>query len=413
MRKPYSADRSKGVPAAPRPRRAAKWLPGVLAGAVLSLWTAPPGATAASSTRLVDRGNAAYAAGKYDEALDRYREASIDAPESAQIAFDRGAAYYRKGDFAKAAEFFKQAALKARDVKLEAKSKYNLGNAAFREAQRQQDSDLKASLEACRRSIEHYHDALELDPEYRRAAENIEVVRLTMKAILDKIKKQEEEAKQHQQAQQGAQKALKQLIEKQQQALDRSRALTKRRDSTHRAERSKEIGKLASQQRQIENETRSVSRNLTKGAQKPPKAPSPAEEARRHLDQAAKDQDAAAGKLDQKQSAAAQPDQEAALKELKQAQSALKQQGPQAGGQKKQAQQGQGGRKNQPASSPQASPQQAPPTKPQAQPSGGRQPPQLAQTNDSAQDILEEEKENRERRRMPMAGGYRPVDKDW
>jgi len=49
-----------------------------------------PSAFAASARALVSQGNAAYAKGQYQEALDAYGKASVDDPESAPILFDQG-----------------------------------------------------------------------------------------------------------------------------------------------------------------------------------------------------------------------------------------------------------------------------------------------------------------------------------
>ena len=103
---------------------------------------------AAAPQRVIAKGNAAYHAGKYDEALSHYEEASVDTPESPYIYFNQGAVYYQMGDLAKAKESFEKAAVKTRDTDLEVHAKFNLGNTAFREAERQQDSDLEKSLAA-------------------------------------------------------------------------------------------------------------------------------------------------------------------------------------------------------------------------------------------------------------------------
>ena len=105
-------------------------------------------AHAASGADLVAEGNRAYQREDYEKALAAYDRASVEAPEAPQIYFNKGAVYYMQGDYTKAREMFEQAALKAKDLELEAGSQYNLGNCAFRESERQRDSDLKKSLAA-------------------------------------------------------------------------------------------------------------------------------------------------------------------------------------------------------------------------------------------------------------------------
>jgi Ca-activated chloride channel homolog len=155
-------------------------------------------AHAASTAELVSKGNSLYLAGKYDEALSAYEEASVKAPESPRLYFNKGAAYYRKENYDKAKEAFENAALKTKDVNLEAMARFNLGNCSFSQAQRQKDSDLNEMLEACQTAIRHYQEALKLDPGLKEAAENIEVVRLVMKNIMDEINKRKEAAEKNQ-----------------------------------------------------------------------------------------------------------------------------------------------------------------------------------------------------------------------
>jgi len=146
-----------------------------------------------SPGKLIKEGNRSYASGNYDDALSSYDEASVEAPEMPRIYFNRGTVFYQKQDYAGAAAAFEQAALKTRDIRLEARSKFNLGVCSFREAERQMDSDLNKALEACRKSVQYFQETLTLDPGFNDAAENIEIVRLKIKDILDKMKNQQEE----------------------------------------------------------------------------------------------------------------------------------------------------------------------------------------------------------------------------
>lgn len=180
-----------------------KSLPSVLI-ILVGFFLIPAQGWASSASKLVNEGNTAFAMRKYDRALEAYEKAALDAPESAYIYFNKGAAYYRKKDYAKAAAAFEQAALKSKDIKLEAQSKFNLGVCSFREAEQQRNGDLNKVLAACEKSIRYFQEALKLDPQFKEAAENIEVVRLTMKSILDEIKKQKEAAHKQQKARQKA-----------------------------------------------------------------------------------------------------------------------------------------------------------------------------------------------------------------
>ena len=78
-----------------------------------------------------------------------------------------------------------------------------------------QDSDLKKALEECNKSIRHYQEALALDPGFHQAAENIELVRLVLKTILDEINRQKKAQEQQNEAMQRAAEQLKELISRQ------------------------------------------------------------------------------------------------------------------------------------------------------------------------------------------------------
>jgi Ca-activated chloride channel family protein len=158
--------------------------------------------SAASPRSLVRQGNAEYARGNFDEALSKYEQATVELPESPHVAFNQAAAYYSRGQYDRARQAYEKAALKARDTGLESRSQFNMGNVAFRESERHRDSDLQKSLQLCEQSIRHYRQALDLDPGFSEAAENIEVARLVIKTILDEIKKQQDQQEDQQQGQQ-------------------------------------------------------------------------------------------------------------------------------------------------------------------------------------------------------------------
>jgi Ca-activated chloride channel family protein len=140
----------------------------------------------------------AYESGDYEKAQTEFTEAELKCPQCPEIAYNRGLASYRQRDFVAAREYF-NSALQTRDVNLEAKTKYNLGNVAYSEAL-EKISDLKEAIELARSAIFHYRDALELDPHDLDARANIETAQLLIKDLLDKQKQEQE--KQDQQDQQ-------------------------------------------------------------------------------------------------------------------------------------------------------------------------------------------------------------------
>ena len=142
---------------------------------------------------LVASANKALAKGAYDEALAGYEQAAKSLPDSPELAYNRGVTYYRKGELDKATEQFTKALL-TRDLSLEAKVKFNLGNCAYADALKKQ-SDLKVALERLGLAIGHYKDAIEANPEDQDARANMEMAQLLMKDLLDKQKQEQEKQK--------------------------------------------------------------------------------------------------------------------------------------------------------------------------------------------------------------------------
>ena len=135
-----------------------------------------------SAGRLVNKGNDSFDRGDLDAAAEYYDLASVKIPESPIVEFNLGNVEYMRGDFAAARSRFEAAALKSRDLTLEAQALYNIGNCAFRQGQRQADSDLEKALEFFKESVEYYSAALEKEPGMPDAAHNLEVARLLIKA---------------------------------------------------------------------------------------------------------------------------------------------------------------------------------------------------------------------------------------
>ena len=166
-----------------------------------------------SARELILLGNEAFKKDNFEEALTHYEEASVELPDSAQISFNLGTIYYSQEDYRESIEHFKQASLRSKEPALASQAKFNLGNCAFRQAQRQRDSDLKKAIEHCRESISFYQEARHLNPSYQKAAENIEIVRLYVKVLLDAQKQQEDQKKE--QDEDNLVTKLKKLIERQ------------------------------------------------------------------------------------------------------------------------------------------------------------------------------------------------------
>ena len=149
---------------------------------------------ALSPAQHVARANAALADGDFEQAMEGYRQADVLLPDLPELAYNRAIVHYRRRDFAKAREMF-TTALTTRDLELETKAKFNLGNCQYAEALETM-SNLQEAIDKLRTAIEHYRDTLELAPDDTDARANIETAQLLIEDLLDKLKKQQEQRQQ-------------------------------------------------------------------------------------------------------------------------------------------------------------------------------------------------------------------------
>lgn len=387
------------------------------------------GALAASKEKLVKKGNALFAEEKYDKALSAYDKAAADDPESPYILFNKGAALYKKEAYAEAREAFQKAALKSKDIDLEANARFNAGMCFFRKGERQKDNDLNKTLEAYKAGAASFQEALDLDPKFSEAAENIELVRLMMKSVLDEIKKQEEAAKKQQEQMKQTAEKIKQLIQKQENLLNQSRNLLKNKDSDQTmenqtpAELSEQNQAIAGAQDQLKQETTDLSKELTQQPMPMPSVGAPANQkntsdhpSRQHLDDSASEQELAVTRLADNETTAAAGHQQGSLDALNKAFDALAGDPQnQGGGSQNQNQQNQssGAEKNSDPDSESKESGAAQNREPPPEEAPEKEPAQAFELTDGPDSILKEEKENKKHRNPVSAGGFKEVDKDW
>ena len=370
---------------------------GALPAAVAALLLLSAGPAAAESPRsLVQKGNLSLERGEADEALESYERASVDAPESPVIAFNMGNAHFRKGEWRAAREYFQKAALRSRDLSLEARAWYNLGNTAFRQAERQEDSDLEKSLEHYEEAVRFYETALEKDPELQDAAFNLEVTRLTIKDLLDRIEKQREMMEQQREKLQEVVDSLRSLARREAAAARESGELD---TAANRGPRWEErLEEASGGQKDISGDTGAVRKRLEELFPEDQR-PQQAQQALSHIDSSLVAQDEAVKDLGHKEPGSASRDQEGAREQLEKAIDALTE-GQQPPDQQQQQQEQQGEDRQQQEEQPQEQ-------EPRQQPEQGER------RDETARSILEEEKENKKRRQEEAERGYKSVDKDW
>ena len=382
-------------------RKMSRWkgaLPVLIAAAVFFLLSAGP-VSADSPSSLVKKGNRSLDKGELDRAIESYERASIDAPESPVISLNMGNAHFLKGEWIAAREHFERATLRAEDLSLEAEAWYNLGNTAFRQAERQEDSDLEKSLEHYEEAVRFFQTALEKNPELEDAAFNLEVTRLTIKDLLDRINKQREMMEEQREKMQEVVDSLRSLARREERAAKESGDLDSMANRGSSWE--KRLGEVSGGQQEISSDTDAAREKLI-GLFPEGQHPQPVEKALSHIDSSLTDQSDALNDLSRKEPGAAADEQEGARGQLEKAIEALteEQQSPEQ--QKQQEQQEQQGDRQQDKQN--QSQEEQPP---QEQSEKGEK------RDETARNIIEEEKENKKRRQEEAARGYKKVDKDW
>jgi len=357
---------------------------------VLGLSGAPATARGAALEARVEKANGLYAAEKYSEALEVYTQAAAEAPGRLEVAYNQGCCQYALGHYAEAEELFRQVDRESRELRLAGAARYNLGNCAFKAGLKQADSDLQKALDLLQASAASYQRARELLPHDQDAAQNIEVVRLVIKDLLDRLKKQQEEQKKQQQQQEDLLKKLQELAQRQEAAAQKSAEAAKKPASA--PDRAQQAAGLQAEQEKITGETQEAREQLQKQTP-PPDAKVPPEEAQKRqaageeLEKAQVEQKLAERGLEQQQPAKAEAPQHQAAKKIEEALKKLAGQPPPQGGQQ-----------------------------PQPQPDEAKKQEQEQQKQDATvAELLEKERRDREEREKmrPRMSGLPPVDKDW
>jgi len=139
------------------------------------------------------QGNKFYKQGNFNEAINSYNQALTEAPDALEPKFNQANSYYRLDDLGKAMDLYRQVAAESKDMKLVAKAKYNLGNSYFQQGSKRKDSNLQKAIDDLKTAIGSWRGVLDIEPENKKAAKNIEVARLTIKDLLDQLNKQQQQ----------------------------------------------------------------------------------------------------------------------------------------------------------------------------------------------------------------------------
>ena len=393
-----------------------------------------------SARELILLGNEAFKKDNFEEALTHYEEASVELPDSAQISFNIGTIYYSQEDYRESIEHFKQASLRSKEPALASQAKFNLGNCAFRQAQRQRDSDLKKAIEHCRESISFYQEARDLNPSYQKAAENIEIVRLYVKVLLDAQKQQEDQKKE--QDEDNLVTKLKKLIERQVELAQSNKDLADNKpaeiDLQGIVKWQDSLAEIKAKQTTLMADTKAISEEIKQiQSQIPQKAATPSdpnrpgnpqqqaqmevfskklEEAAGHVNDAINREQTVINYISSEKQNEALSAQQQAATDLSEAVKALSDNQQEQKPQQNQGQQKQDDNQEQDKEKEEEEKQEQ--EKQQGQQDSKEQKPEKESQQsltkiESADDILDEEKKNQKQKRPVQPGSIQRVERDW
>jgi len=157
-------------------------------GAVIfSIFLVPTFCSAAPSG-IVKKGNQFYKKGDYTAALESYKKALSQQPDSDIINFNAGTAFYQQGDYAQAVEHL-QKTLLTDDVLLQQQAAYNLGDAFYQQGKVREKQDVAFAIASWEKSLANFQKAMGLDKDDKDAQHNYEFV----KKELERLKKQQQQ----------------------------------------------------------------------------------------------------------------------------------------------------------------------------------------------------------------------------
>jgi len=187
---------------------------------------------------LTRKGNEAFKSNNYDEALEHYRNAETELPESSELNYNIAGSLYKQGKYEEAVDLYTKA-LNSTDINLEASSHYNLGNTYFR-------------MQDFQNAIKSYENSLNINPNDIDAKYNLELAR---KRLKEQIKPEQQDQEQQQQQEQQEQQEQQQQDQQQDQQDEQEQ---------NQQQQQKEGGEDEQQQEQQQQQQAEPDKEMTK-----------------------------------------------------------------------------------------------------------------------------------------------------
>jgi Ca-activated chloride channel homolog len=231
----------------------------------------------------------AYRSGKFEDAYGQFQQTLKSHPQSRaedKLQFDSGAAAYKLKDYSKAMESFSQALL-SRDIGLQSKGHYNLGNTLYQRGETQKSDDKK--LSDWTNALEHYEQTLKLDSQNKEAKDNYDYVKKKIEELKNKKQpeqqpspspslqqkdKQNNQDKQNQQQEQNQQQQQQQN-QQQQQQQQQGQGQQQQKDQQQSQDQQSQRKDQKDQQQEKKDQAQAKNEPQQKQQQQPGETPSP------------------------------------------------------------------------------------------------------------------------------------------
>ena len=161
----------------------------------------------------VDQAKQWYDQGDYARAAKNYEQALEGSEDKASLYYNLGASLYRVEDYQESLDAFEEALVLA-DVSLQQDIFYNLGNTSYRLGESMLREAPQETITAWEKGLEHYENALELNPKDDEAQDNYDLLKERLEEL--KKKEQQEQSSQRQQKKQQQQEKDRQRESQQQ-----------------------------------------------------------------------------------------------------------------------------------------------------------------------------------------------------
>lgn len=350
------------------------------------------GVFAFTNTEIVNlnnQGNENQKDEKYDSASALYDRIVENNPDEVLPYFNKGLSLYKQGKFEEAINSFNEASALSGNEKLTAEILYNKGNSFFKKGEKLLQNDPEKAVKSMGSAIKSYKEALKKNPNFVEAGQNLEIVRLFLKKLKEQLKNQQKDRNSKGENQDNEKKSdndmendLKDLIKRQEDIKNKTEENNRKDDVQNRQESLK--NDTEKMKKDFENRTQSQdekSDNIQLRFE---------ERLEEHLEKSIENQENALQHFEKNEIADAAIEQEKSKEELKKAYELLKK----FNSEKNQDQQN-------------GNDQEAFDSMSDSEESGSRK------GDETANSILEEEKEIKALLQKERSSGVQEVERDW